>query len=211
LANPNQEYAKLMDEIREQFVKLPFKEGLKQIILEDIELAINCLKNGNILGAINALSVVVGKIQTHLLMVPDLCHKVEPLLISIHKFQQMLIKIPIGTIGATGPMGATGPTGPTGPTGHTGPDGKIGATGSTGPMGATGAVGPAGQTGSTGPIGPAGREGPAGPQGPVGATGPSGTTTYVSTCTIPFIPEKKCDQPPNYTFVCRADYGRHSK
>ena len=167
-------------EIRAEIAALNIVEEFRCILLEDIELAIECFKEKNILCVINSLAVLVGKLQTHLIF--SRCHdrEVEKLLIDIHLLQQVLIRLPICIIGPTGPAGATGATGPagttgaigaTGPAGATGPEGK-GEIGATGP---TGATGPAGVTGATGAMGPAGATGPEG-KGEIGATGPTGAT-----------------------------------
>ncbi len=155
-------------EIRAEIAALNIVEEFRCILLEDIELAIECFKEKNILCVINSLAVLVGKLQTHLIF--SRCHdrEVEKLLIDIHLLQQVLIRLPICIIGPTGPAGATGATGPAG---ATGPEGK-GEVGATGP---TGATGPAGVTGATGAMGPAGATGPEG-KGEIGATGPTGAT-----------------------------------
>lgn len=160
MANSDHKYHKQLEQIHDQIFNLTIDEGFKKIIIEDIELATMCLQHNNILGVINALAVVVAKLQTCLHKAPDLCCEIEPLLVSIHHFQQILIRIPIVTVGPPGPMGATGPIGP------------IGCTG---------------------------------PTGSVGATGPGGSTTFVSTCTLPMVPIKKCECRPKYTFICRTD------
>jgi hypothetical protein len=201
-----------LEEIDTQLTDLDLKNDFKKIIREDLDLSKSFLKDRNILGVINCLLVVVGKVHSHLLAPHCPGAGMEQFLICIHRLLQVLIKCPVaivGPTGATGPMGPEGKPGPKGATGATGPAGKdgaaggIGATGATGPMGpegkpgpkgATGASGPAGKdgavggigaTGATGPMGPAGPPGPPGPAGPKGATGPAGTTHIISSCTYP--------------------------
>ena len=232
MANSNQEHGKQLEEIREQIANLALRDYFKEIVEEDIDLAIRYLHQDNILGVIQALAVIVAKLHTHLLAYPDLCLQVEPILVCIYRLQQRLIKIPLAVMGPTGLMGPMGHTGATGPIGHsgpagfpgvtghtgaTGPKGEIGATGAIGhpgatgstgpigPLGYTGAAGPIGTTGATGPIGPLGFPGATGATGPEGATGASGTTTIVTSYTLPLRPQEKCECRPNYTCICRSD------
>lgn len=209
-----------LQEVDTQLRDLDLKNDFKKLIQEDLDLAKTYLKEQNILGVINCLLVIVGKVHSHILA--DHCPgtNIERFLFCIHRLLQFLIKCPVsivgptGATGATGPMGPSGKTGPKGATGATGPAGKdgaeggIGATGATGPMGPAGKAGPKGATGATGPTGkegavggigatgatgPMGPEGPPGPEGPMGATGPAGpagTTHIISSCTVPL-----CDYP----------------
>jgi hypothetical protein len=121
----------LLLEIHGEISSLNVEEGFRDILLEDIELAVECFKEKNILSVLNCLGVLVGKLQTHVIL--SCCHYsvIEKLLISIHRLQQILIKLPVCIVGPTGPTGATGATGPIGPMGPTG------ATGPTGPGGTT--------------------------------------------------------------------------
>jgi len=163
----------LLLKIRDGILELKVSGDFRETLLKDINLALECLAEDNILCVLNALGVIVDKLLTELLSCPDLCHQIIPLLTLINQVQQILIRIPIDVVGPTGPTGATGPAGPTGATGPAGPSGPTGPTGATGPAGPTGATGPAGPTGPTGATGPAG---PSGPTGPTGATGPAGPT-----------------------------------
>ncbi|MGE5604139.1 MAG: hypothetical protein ACM3YE_00420 [Bacteroidota bacterium] len=201
-----------LQEIDTQLTDLDLKNDFKKIIHEDLDLAKTHLKERNVLGVINCLLVIVGKVHSHILAGHCPSTAIEQFLICIHRLLQVLIKCPVvivgptGATGASGPMGPEGKPGPKGATGATGPVGKdgavggIGATGATGPMGPEGKPGPKGAIGATGPAGkdgvaggigatgatgPMGPEGPPGPEGPMGATGPAGTTHIISSCTIP--------------------------
>ena len=169
-----------LQEIDVQITELPLENDFKQIIQEDLNLTKSYINDRNVLGVINCLLVIVGKLHSHILAAHCPCTTFEPLLICIHRLLQILIKLPInvvGPTGATGPKGATGPAGCDGAVGATGATGPIGPEGKPGPKGATGATGPAGKdgavgaTGATGPIGP---EGKPGPKGATGAIGPAG-------------------------------------
>jgi len=166
----------LLLKIRDGILELKVSGDFRETLLKDINLALECLAEDNILCVLNALGVIVDKLLTELLSCPDLCHQIIPLLTLINQVQQILIRIPIDVVGPTGPTGATGPAGPTGATGPAGPSGPTGPTGATGPAGPTGATGPAGPTGPTGATGPAGPTGPTGATGPAGPTGPTGAT-----------------------------------
>lgn len=168
---------KLLNELRNLILKADLPQDLRDVLLNDLDLALKCLKKEDILCVLNVLGVIFDKLVAFLLSRPDLCHKIIPILRLINKIQQILLRLPI--VGPTGPTGPTGPVGATGATGATGPTGPVGATGATGPtgaVGATGATGPAGATGATGPEGPAGATGATGPVGATGATGPVGAT-----------------------------------
>ena len=158
----------LLLKIRDGILELKVSGDFRETLLKDINLALECLAEDNILCVLNALGVIVDKLLTELLSCPDLCHQIIPLLTLINQVQQILIRIPIDVVGPSGPTGPTGATGPAGPTGATGPAGP------TGPTGATGPAGPTGPTGATGPAGPTGPTGATGPAGPTGATGPAG-------------------------------------
>ena len=187
-----------LQEIETQLTDLTLKNDFKKIIREDLDLAKSYLKNQNILGVINCLLVVVGKLHSHALAAHCHCDAIEPLLLCIHRLLQILIKCPIGIIG---PTGATGPMGPEGK------PGPKGATGATGPAGKDGAVG---GIGATGPMGP---EGEPGPKGATGATGPAGTTHIISSCTIPVCDYPVAKKEPvklryfdggiHYQFICK--------
>src|SRR5690554_6001607 len=135
-------------------------KDFRAVLYRDVELAIECLEDEDILCVLNVLGVIFDKLVAQLLNCPDLCSVIIPLLLFINRIQQVLIRIPIGVIGPTGPTGPTGPKGATGATGPQGPQGVTGATGATGPQGpqgvagATGATGPQGATGATGATGP---------------------------------------------------------
>jgi hypothetical protein len=164
----------LLQELRNLILKADLPKDLREVLLNDLDLALKCLKKDDILCVLNVLGVIFDKLVAFLLSRPDLCAKIIPLLKFINKIQQILLRLPIRVVGATGATGPTGPTGPVGATGATGATGPTGATGATGPAGATGATGPAGATGATGPAGATGATGPAGATGAVGATGPAG-------------------------------------
>jgi len=134
----------LLLKIRDGILELKVSGDFRETLLKDINLALECLAEDNILCVLNALGVIVDKLLTELLSCPDLCHQIIPLLTLINQVQQILIRIPIDVVGPTGPTGATGPAGPTGATGPAGPSGPTGPTGATGPAGPTGATGPAG-------------------------------------------------------------------
>src|SRR5690554_4957051 len=157
-------------------------KDFRAVLYRDVELAIECLEDEDILCVLNVLGVIFDKLVAQLLNCPDLCSVIIPLLLFINRIQQVLIRIPIGVIGPTGPTGPTGPKGATGATGPQGPQGVTGATGATGPQGpqgvagATGATGPQGATGATGATGPQGPPGVAGATGATGPTGPQGPT-----------------------------------
>lgn len=121
----------LLLEIHGEITSLNVEEDFKQTILKDIELAVECFKEKNILSVLNCLAVLTGKLQTYVIF--SRCHhsEIEKLLIHIHCAQQILIKLPVCIIGPSGPTGPTGPAGPMGPMGPTG------ATGPTGPAGTT--------------------------------------------------------------------------
>ncbi len=159
-------------EIDAKINELNVKNDFKKLLQEDLDLAKSFLRSQNILGVINCLLVIVGKLHTHAIAALCPCTAVEPLLLCIQRLLQFLIKLPVNTVGATGATGPIGPEGKPGPKGATGPagcDGRVGATGATGP---TGSPGPEGPMGATGPI------------------GPSGTAHFISSCTIPI-----CDYP----------------
>ncbi len=166
--------------------QLPLKKFFKDLLLEDIELALDCLTQGNIQCVVNSLSVISEKLHTQ--QAHSRCRRnpaFDSLLIELHRLQQILIQyqptIPnlIGATGPTGPIGATGPAGSSGAAGAIGATGTTGAAGTPGATGVTGATGPVGAVGvagATGATGPDGATGPAGPQGETGATGLVGTT-----------------------------------
>lgn len=103
-------------EIDVKITDLNVKNDFKKIIQEDLDLAKSYLKSRNILGVINCLLVIVGKLHTHVIAALCPCIAVEPLLICIHRLLQALIKLPVNIVG---PTGATGPIGPMGPPGTT--------------------------------------------------------------------------------------------
>ncbi len=107
-------------EIHGEITSLNVEEDFRHIILEDVELAIECFREKNILSVLNCLTALIGKLQTHVIL--DRCHYsvIENLLFKIHGLQQALIKLPVCTYGAVGPVGPPGPTGATGPTGPSG-------------------------------------------------------------------------------------------
>ena len=174
---PNLE--ELLNKIREAIINACFPNDFERTLLEDIELALECLEEEDILCIITVLGVIFDKLVTRLLSCPDLCHVILPIMALINRIQQILLRIPFEIVGPTGPTGATGPRGATGATGATG------SVGATGPRGATGATGPqgiqgvTGATGATGGVGATGPQGATGATGSVGATGPQGTTGAV--------------------------------
>lgn len=133
----NHKHDKQLEQIQEKMLNLKIDEDFKKNILEDIELARMYFHQDNIVGIINALTVSVSKLQTHLHTAPDLCLEIKPLLVYIHHLQQILIRMPVVTVGPPGPAGATGPIGPAGPIGYTGATGPSGPAGATGPSGTT--------------------------------------------------------------------------
>ena len=181
----------LILQLREAIVKSKLPSDFKNVLLADIQLALECLQEGNFLCVIGIMGVIFDKLVTKLLSCPDLCAVIVPILALVNLIQQILFTLPINVVGPTGPTGPTGATGPRGATGATGPQGPAGVTGATGPQGpagvtgATGPIGPQGpqgETGATGPQGPTGPQGATGvtgPQGPTGATGPQGPTGAV--------------------------------
>ena len=122
---------RLLLEIRDEITGLNVEEEFRGAILEDIELALECFKEKNTLSVLNCLAVLVGKLQTYLILAR--CHYsvLEKVLTSIHCLQQILIKLPICIIGPTGPCGPAGPPGPSGPPGIPGPSGPPGTGGTT--------------------------------------------------------------------------------
>jgi len=177
------EYFKQLEQIRHDLFQLSMDDEFKEIVLGDMDLAIHHAHRENILGILNALTVVVMKLQTYLIKATDASEKIEPILRGIHWVQQYLIRKPIEVVGPTGATGATGPSGCLGPMGYTGATGATGLSGCLGPMGYTGAtgatgpsgcLGPMGYTGATGATGLSGCLGPMGYTGATGATGPSG-------------------------------------
>ena len=139
----------LLEQLREKIAAANLAKDFKNVLFEDIELAKECLEDDDILCVINVLGVIFDKLVARLLECPNLCNEIVPILMFINTIQQILLRIPIGIVGATGPTGATGPAGPAGATGATG------ATGPAGPAGATGATGATGPAGPTGPGFPA--------------------------------------------------------
>ena len=113
----------LLLKIRDGILELKVSGDFRETLLKDINLALECLAEDNILCVLNALGVIVDKLLTELLSCPDLCHQIIPLLTLINQVQQILIRIPIDVVGPSGPTGPTGATGPAGPTGATGPAG----------------------------------------------------------------------------------------
>jgi hypothetical protein len=106
--------------VRGKILQLPEKQCFKRILLEDIELAINCFNKDQIQCVINSLTVISEKIHTR--ETTNTClSQFNPLLADLHQLQQMVINLPISSL--TGPRGATGPQGPRGAIGATGPSG----------------------------------------------------------------------------------------
>jgi hypothetical protein len=159
--------------IRGKILQLPINKFLKNLLLEDINLAIDFFNQDNIQGVVNSLSVISEKIHTRQKSSCSQIIAFNPLLADLHLLQQILIQLPVstGATGARGPKGATGRAGAKGAMGARGPKGV------TGGAGATGATGPAGSPGgATGASGPTGATGGAGVTGATGATGPTGAT-----------------------------------
>jgi hypothetical protein len=127
--------------------QLPLRKFLKDLLLKDIEFALDCLTQGNIQCVVNSLSVISEKLHTQQAASKCQGPVFDSLLIELHQLQQILIQhqpvIP-SLIGATGPTGPTGPAGPAGETGSMGVSGPTGSIGATGPVGFTGATGPSG-------------------------------------------------------------------
>jgi len=172
----------LLNKLKDMINEARLPKDLRAVLSRDVELAMECLEDEDILCVLNVLGVIFDKLVAQLLNCPDLCSVIIPLLLFINRIQQVLIRIPIGVIGPTGPTGPTGPKGATGATGPQGPQGVTGATGATGPQGpqgvagATGATGPQGATGATGATGPQGPQGVAGATGAIGPQGATGAT-----------------------------------
>ena len=124
----------LLLEIHGEITSLKVEADFRHILSEDIELAVLCFKEKNILCVLNCLTVLVGKLQSHVIL--SRCHYsvIEKLLISMHRLQQILIRLPVCTIGPTRTTGATGPAG---------------IPGLMGPIDMTGSIGPAGSTVTT--------------------------------------------------------------
>lgn len=105
----------LLLEIRGQITGLNVEEDFKHTILENFELAAECFKEKNILGALNCLAVLAGQLQTHAIFSHCRDLLIEKLLISVHHLQQILARLPvraIGSPGTTGPVEAPEPMKP---------------------------------------------------------------------------------------------------
>ncbi len=211
-----------LQEIETQLIGLDLKNDFKKVIKEDLDLAVSYLKDQNLLGVINCLSVIVGKLHSYVLAAHCSGVSVEQFLFCIHRLLQVLIKCPVvitGPTGATGPVGPEGKPGPKGATGATGPAGKDGAVGGIGATGATGPVGPEGKPGPKGAIGATGPAGSPGPEGPMGATGPVGPTHIISSRTISIcdypvgkqepVKPKYFDGGIHYQFICKPENPFH--
>jgi BclB C-terminal domain-containing protein len=135
----NQEIMIQLQLIQGKIRQLPVARFLKDQLLENINVAINCFEAGNLQCVINSLFTIAQTID--LRQKNALCPVTffDPLLADLQRLLQLLISLPQDG------------TGPAGPTGATGPAGAPGATGATGPAGAPGA---AGATGATGPSSP---------------------------------------------------------
>lgn len=122
----------LWQEIHSEISRLDVAEDFRHNLLEDVELAVVCFKEKNTLSVLNCLSVLAGKVQSHVIL--SRCHYsvVEKLLTGIHHLQQILIRLPVCIIGPIGPTEPTGATGPAGTPGLKGPTGGIGMTGPNG-------------------------------------------------------------------------------
>ncbi len=131
-----------LQEIETQLIGLDLKNDFKKVIKEDLDLAVSYLKDQNLLGVINCLSVIVGKLHSYVLAAHCSGVSVEQFLFCIHRLLQVLIKCPVVITGPTGATGPVGPEGKPGPKGATGATGPAGSPGPEGPMGATGPVGP---------------------------------------------------------------------
>jgi hypothetical protein len=121
----------LLLEIQGEITSLNVGDDFRNSLVEDMELAIECFKEKNILSVLNCLAVLVGKLQTQVILSCYHSSVCEKLLLSIHRLQQILIKLPVCIDGPTGATGATGPAGTPGamgPTGATGPNGPAGTT-----------------------------------------------------------------------------------
>ncbi len=124
--------------------QLPVAMFVKNQLLENINVAINCFQTGNFQCVIDSIGIITQTILARQQNAPCSGNIYNPLLADLQRLQQLLIGLlPLGP--GTGPAGATGATGPAGPAG------AVGATGATGPAGPAGAVG---ATGATGPAGP---------------------------------------------------------
>ncbi len=127
--------AELLRQIQKEVVDLAVPIELKQLLMDNVNLAMRCYDNEELIHLINLTDLMVAEIHTYLFKTPDCFGLLECLLIHLHQLQQCLLKIPIcliGATGATGPrgaVGAVGATGATGPAGKPGCDGAVGATG----------------------------------------------------------------------------------
>lgn len=105
--------------IKGKILQMPVRKLFKGLLLEDINLAIERFKKGDLQSVMNSLSVIVAKIHTR--QKNDPCAVVAPLLADIHHLQQVILSkqatFPQGSTGPRGPKGATGATGPSGPAG----------------------------------------------------------------------------------------------
>lgn len=142
--------------IRGKILQSPVKKYLKDILLEEINLAIHCFSENNIQCVINSLTVISEKIKSIQKNSESDLIVFNPLLADIRILQQMLLFLAASTnsSGATGPTGPMGPIGASGAVGAPGSSGPIGLTGFTGATGATGTAGAAGAAGATGATGP---------------------------------------------------------
>lgn len=115
-----------MAEIHNDITTLTVEEDFRQTVSRDIELAGEYFKEKNTLSVFNCLTVMINKVQSYLLLTQTHCAILRKILMGLHQLQDLLVKLPVCTVGATG---ATGPAGPPGTPGAIGPMGPTGPGG----------------------------------------------------------------------------------
>lgn len=101
----------LLQEIRAEITCLNVAEDFRDVILEDIELAILYFKEKNIISLANCLAVLVAQLQTQVILSRCRGSLMAKLLPDIHRLQQILMKLPVSVGGPvdTAAAGATDP------------------------------------------------------------------------------------------------------
>lgn len=129
-----------LETIRGKIRELPLDRCQKNSLLEDINLAIQCFKKGNLISVAIILSILVDKLQT--LLTGGTCRSIsiKIALGDIHAFLQKLLKKlgPDCFVCPSCPPGPPGPQGPQGPQGFPGAQGPEGPEGPEGPQGIPG-------------------------------------------------------------------------
>ncbi len=118
---------RIMAEIHNDLTTLAVEEDFRQTVLNDIQLAGEYFKEKNTLSVFNCLTVMINKFQSYLLLTQPRCAILRKILMGLHQLQDLLVKLPVCTVGATGATGPAGPPGTSGPTGPMGPIGPGGA------------------------------------------------------------------------------------